>query len=511
MATHANRRQFLRTASIGGLVGLSDLGFLGRLPPVSAQEARLDGKVVELHPEIEPLVRLLEETPRDRLLEEVADRIRKGLSYREVLAALLLAGVRNVEPRPSVGFKFHAVLVVTSAHLAGLASPAAERWLPIVWALDNFKDAQAKNIVERKGWRMSPVKESAVPPGHKARQALIDALEAWDPDAADAATAGLVRSAGADEVMEVFWRYAPRDFRAIGHKVIFASNARRTLGDIGWQQHAEPILRSLTYAMMQVGNVNPAKADEAADRPGRKNRESAKEIRPEWRAGKPDPAAATELLAAFRQASAEEASKTVVSLLNKGVAAQSMWDAVLAGAGELLMRQPGIVSLHSVTTSNAIRYAFETSADDLTRRWLLLQAASFLPLFRGEMANRKEKRSDLRFDGLEPLAPTSKGEAAVEEIFADLSKDKTTAARKLLGYLKADPDPRPVTDAARRLIFRKGTDSHDYKFSSAVLEDYAHVSPAWRDRYLAASVYWLKGSGDRDSRLVERTRAALKG
>jgi hypothetical protein len=44
-----------------------------------------------------------------------------------------------------------------------------------------------------------------------------------------------------------------------------------------------------------------------------------------------------------------------------------------------------------------------------------------------------------------------------------------------------------------------------------VLEDYAHVSPAWRDRYLAASVYWLKGSGDRDSRLVERTRAALKG
>jgi hypothetical protein len=34
-----------------------------------------------------------------------------------VLAALLLAGVRNIQPRP-VGFKFHAVLVVNSAHLA---------------------------------------------------------------------------------------------------------------------------------------------------------------------------------------------------------------------------------------------------------------------------------------------------------------------------------------------------------------------------------------------------------
>ena len=511
MATHANRRQFLRTATVGSLVGISDLGFLGQLPPVSAQEARLDGKVVQLHPEIEPLVRLLEESPRDRLLEEVAARIRKGLSYREVLAALLLAGVRNVEPRPSVGFKFHAVLVVNSAHLASLASPDAERWLPIFWAIDNFKEAQAKNLVECKGWRMAPVNESAVPPGHKARQALVDALEAWDPEAADAAVAGLVRSAGADEVSEVFWRYAPRDFRAIGHKIIFASNARRTLGDIGWHEHAEPILRSLTYAMMQAGKENPAKADDPADRPGRKNRELAKQIRADWRDGKPDPAAATELLAAFREASAEDASRTVVSLLNKGVGVQSVWDAVLAGAGELLMRRPGIVSLHSVTTSNAMRYAFESSADDTTRRWLLLQAASFLTLFRGELAARKEKPNDLRFDGLEPLAPNGKGEAAVEEIFAELSKDKTTAARKVLGYLKADPDPRPVTDAARRLIFRKGTDAHDYKFSSAVLEDYAHVSPAWRDRYLAASVYWLKGSGDRDSRLVERTRAALKG
>ena len=37
---------------------------------------------------IEPVVRLLEETPRDKLLEAVAERIRGGLSYREVLTAL---------------------------------------------------------------------------------------------------------------------------------------------------------------------------------------------------------------------------------------------------------------------------------------------------------------------------------------------------------------------------------------------------------------------------------------
>ena len=63
---------------------------------------------------------------------------------------------------------------------------------------------------------------------------------------------------------------------------------------------------------------------------------------------------------------------------------------------------------------------------------------------------------------------------------------------------------------ARRLIFLKGRDAHDYKFSAAVLEDYQHLSPAVRDRYLASSVFRLRGAGDTDNDLVRRTRAALK-
>jgi hypothetical protein len=35
------------------------------------------------------------------------------------------------------------------------------------------------------------------------------------------------------------------------------------------------------------------------------------------------------------------------------------------------------------------------------------------------------------------------------------------------------------------------------------------VSPAWRNRYLAASVFNLRGSGATDNDLVRRARAAL--
>ena len=164
------RRTFLGTAAAGSaLLGLGDLSFLSKLHPVSADEAKPDPKLVRLDAGIEPLVRLLEETPREKLLEEVAARIKKGLNYRELLAALQLAGVRNVQPRPRVGFKFHAVLVVNSAHLASLSSPDGDRWLPIFWSLDYFKSAQAQNQKEG-GWRMGPVAESKVPSARKAEQ-----------------------------------------------------------------------------------------------------------------------------------------------------------------------------------------------------------------------------------------------------------------------------------------------------------------------------------------------------
>jgi hypothetical protein len=98
----------------------------------------------------------------------------------------------------------------------------------------------------------------------------------------------------------------------------------------------------------------------------------------------------------------------------------------------------------------------------------------------------------------------------VTEVFSTLGKDRQQAARNLLGALeKKQATAEEVIEAGRVLVFLKGDNSHDYKFSSAVLEDYYHVSPGWRDRFLAAGVFNLRSSADRDNALVKRTRAAL--
>jgi hypothetical protein len=100
-------------------------------------------------------------------------------------------------------------------------------------------------------------------------------------------------------------------------------------------------------------------------------------------------------------------------------------------------------------------------------------------------------------------------ERLLEEIFADISHDRLAAASKTLAWLEQNPTPTEFITAARRFVFLKGNNAHDYKFSSAVLEDYQNVSPARRGRYLATSVFNLRGSGDPDNELVKRTRAAL--
>ena len=124
--------------------------------------------------------------------------------------------------------------------------------------------------------------------------------------------------------MEPLWRLGVRDQRNIGHKPIFAAQCWRTLQAIGWQ-HAEPVLRSLAFGLLDLhGDSRPV-----AVGPYEANLENARKVRDDWQAGKPDPGATRALLETLRSASPEEASAEAVGLLNRGVAADSIWDAVV--------------------------------------------------------------------------------------------------------------------------------------------------------------------------------------
>ncbi len=393
------------------MASLGDFAFLSTLPTAAADE-KAKPATVELSPDIEPLVRLLEDTDRGKVLDVVAARIRSGTTYQELLAATLLAGVRGIKPRP-VGFQFHAVLVINSAHLASLAAADNDRWLPLLWAVDNFKASQKTNQEKNAGWTMPPVEESKLPSADAALKSFMEAMDDWNEEAADRAAAALARALPPEQAIEAFWRYGARDFRDIGHKAIFAANSWRALQTIGWR-HAEPVLRSLAFAQLQHEGENPAKRDADADRPWRENLKRAAEFGDKWQTGKPTPEATTAVLDAIRTGSASDAAAVVTQQIKKGVHPSSLWDGVLLGAAELLMRAPGIVGIHCVTSANALYYAYGHTGNDETRRMMLLQAASFQPLFRKAMGDRNTKLAELRLDKLEPADLKTTGAEAVE-------------------------------------------------------------------------------------------------
>ena len=90
--TSPDRRSFLASSAA---LGAGSLAFLNGLPAVAADEAKLDPNLVRLDSEIDPLVRLLEETPRQKVLEEVGQRVKTGTPYRDAKLVLFRDAVQS--------------------------------------------------------------------------------------------------------------------------------------------------------------------------------------------------------------------------------------------------------------------------------------------------------------------------------------------------------------------------------------------------------------------------------
>jgi hypothetical protein len=486
-----NRRTFVHTAGAAGLGLASRLGL-----------ADTGGSVAML-------VKMLEESPRERVRGELVRMIRAGLSYEDLLAALFLAATRNVQPYPDVGFKYHSVMMLRSVHSTAQHLPPAERCLPVIWAVDYFKETQAQEQASS-GWHMSTRAAASAANPEAARRSLTAALDEWDHEAADAAVVDYARSARPADILSLLFSYGARDLREIGHKAITVSNAHSLMTLFGDVTPAEPILRSTVAALLNSdGEPVPASHDLAPDRPWRRNRERLHQIPPSWKQGRDDPGARGELRAALYQVSAEESGRVVVETLRHGISPETIWQVLFDTSAELLMQQPGILPLHAQTTANALHYAYRACDNEQTQQLILLQCAAFIAMFR-EMTRAKE--TDVNIQKLEPLPLERKGVDPLEEIFSDLSAShRLEATRKSLGYLRSGGDPDNLIATARHHLVYGAREAHDYKFAEAVFDNYAQFpDPAWRSRFLSAGMAYFKAPSQHPVPIVAETLRLLQ-
>lgn len=516
----STRRRFLQTSAA---VGLGPWAALAPFSPATAQEAKVTPELVRFSPDIEPIVRLIEETPRDKCVSAVIEQLRKGLPYRNLLAALYLANVRT-------GIINHPLAVLHSTDQMTLDLPLEERLLPTLWALDSFKFHQQRGATE-----FSPTLKALsgkLPAADQAENELHAAMAAFDADRAERAVAVLVRTQGAARVLEPLWHYAARDWTFIGHFSIWAANCCRVLQTIGWQ-YAEPALRVVVTNLVgedkslqhQPYHANRERAHQAIDK-----------LPANWAVAEGEADLTTDLLVLIRERKADEACNLAVAQLVAGKARSgAIWDAVHLSAGEMFMcAQKNSEPLHANTAANALHYAFQASGHNETRLLIMLQAIGWMCLYRAALVRKGWLREPKQINELAETKIPDRQDEAIEEILAHLSFGpgnptsdpvqgikgsefssqswRHEAASKVFAFAKRFSNPQPMLRAANRLLPLKADwDPHRIKFPIAAAENIGWVSPQWRPHMLAAASYSFIGADALDTDLAKQVRDAARG
>ena len=506
MDSSLRRRTFL---SACGLTALGQSGFLhgwARAVVEAAEENPPTVETVIFSDDLEPLVRAIEQVPAERALELAVSRLKEGTTSRQLLAAIFLAGIRNVNPQPP-GFKLHCVFAVQAAHQLSLDVAPGDRLLPLLWALREFKNSQAEDA--RQGdFSLGPVR-GELPSPERAWQELDEAMRAWDEPRADRAIAALARSRGAHEVMEGLWQYGARDYRNIGHKAIYLANAYRTLQVIGWR-HAEPVLRSVILGLLdfkdkEVNGYTFASQEYQAN--VARVQEIGPQLPPDWTRAEGQRPATLEVLEILRSGEYSRAIGHSLELLQGGrVGAGAIWDAAHLAAGELMMRQPGIYGIHTVTSLNALRYAYDMAAGRQNRLLLLLQGLAWMGQFGTFMGRAQGGLGPQQITAVPAVDIPAASTEALRSIFETLAKDPSQAAAQAHAFASRGGDLNAFGTLAKGLVVRKQSDAHHYKYSTAVFEDLALVSPEWRPHLLATSVYYLRGLSVPDDQPLQALR-----
>lgn len=511
--TRQTRRVFI--GSTGAWLGIEWLGGLSNFSQLQADEGQpLD---VSMSADIAPLVRLIESTPREKSVAMMIGELSKGTTKNQFVAAMFLAAGRmRVSP--------HHVYMLNSARRLSDDMGRETQLLPLFWALDTLQYGR------KEGERYPPVRVRSLS-REKATQELRDAMDRFSTENAESAIVALARSSSPKAAMSELLQYAGRDDGFIGHRAIALVNSWRVLEAIGWQ-HAEPMFQFV---------VRELNADQNQHQQHSENWERAHkrftEVPTGWDSKESNPASTLELFDTMRTESDASACEAAFRMLKTGkVVAGSIWDAVFLLGAEFMIRYPtsdlGATPLHTNTSTNALRFAFDECSDPHIRMYTLLAAVAWATKFHsaerwtreGKPWLREMKITDLPLREVNgspaefvakifDMQPKKRHDESQKEILVGREgprEDQDKVAELAFSYANKFRDHRHYIEVARLLTSMKSTqDAHDVKFPVAIFENHGLVNPLWRPHLIAASSHYLHGTKMTDNPAVRTAREML--
>ena len=341
MAIRRTRRGFLADVGSGVLVASVGVGLateLGLAPAALADDARGDGPAPPpalSFGEMEPLVCLMQETPIDRLLPVLTERLNAGTEVRTLLAAAALANARTFGGEDYIGF--HTLMAMMPALHMSAEMPAAQRALPAFKVLyRNTSRIQAHG--GRAGEVLRPVDAPApLPEGISSAEALRDAIHKQDTATAERLLLAIAQRSPEDAFNDLLMTVQERPEV---HRVVLPYRAWDLLSVIG-KEHAHTMLRqSVRYCVrMEDKGMNPEMAAARSVLPKLLERHGLLGKAPGGRVA--DDAWVDAMSRTIFRSTPEQAAGAAAGALAEGFRPADVGEAVALAANQLVLRDAG--------------------------------------------------------------------------------------------------------------------------------------------------------------------------
>lgn len=489
--TLRDRREFLRAVGHGTLlagIGTAAAVELGLCPAWADQ----DPPALDFGPR-EPLVRLLQDTPPEKLIAVVIGKLRSGTGLDDLVAAAALANARTFAGEDYIGF--HTMMALVPARCMAAELPAAQAALPVLKVLHR----NAQRITAVGGRATEKLRQVAASgPAPSSPTAVRDAIRRGDLQGAEDRLAAAVTESPERGFGQVLT--AVEDGLEV-HRVVMPHRAWELVNLVG-REHAFTLLRQSVH-YCAINDANPQYAERFA---GLREKVASlmDRVPPEVASRQADDAWVDGLARQIISSSPAVAADLVAAALDEGFPAITIGEAVGLAAADLVLRDPGrssqaasegkpagsvhgdSTSVHACDAINALRGMALVDGGRHAAACLVLAAwevASDAGYRRGEFSVDLPYPHAAALTGLTATDPGVLLRSANEAIVAG---EQALAAAAVERYGRLGGPPRPVFEMLLRYAVSEDGALHAEKFYRTVSEAFETARPALRWRHLVA-------------------------
>jgi hypothetical protein len=519
MKTTHTRREFLADVGRGMVVATVGYGMASELglAPAFAADAT---DSLDFGP-LESLVRLMQETPANKLLPALTDKLNTGTELKQLVAAAALANARTFGGEDYVGY--HTMMALSPALHMARELPKPLQPLPVFKVL--YRNT---NRIQEQGGRknevLHPVAPAKLSDGRPSPELLREVVHRKNMAEAEQTFAALAQLSPDEALNQLL--HTVQDQTEV-HRVVLPYRAWDLLDLIGKEQAHTLLRQSVHYCVKAESWQGNANRDEPRTilpkmleqhkllgrTPGTRTAEE------KW---------IDELSQTFFKSTPEEAAEAAASALAEGFAPNDIGQAISLAANQLVLRDHGrppnaesagkpvgsvhgdSIGVHASDSACAWRNLARVSNARNTFACLILgayQVALDRAARGGDFLNWPPVPVKWHLDKIKSTEADALLREADDAIRQNL---QAHAAAIVSRYGELGHGPRPVFDLLLRYAVSEDGALHAEKYYRTVTEEFAATRPAFRWRQLVALARVTASEYGRPAPGVAEAREMLK-